>query len=224
MKLFLNLTLIAALVAATGCADLRGARKRNILPSTSAANAENGEGESGGSGTTPTVPPTAVSPQWSFSGYRVLEQTLREELKITGSNRDANAENAILGQLAANAANFGLSNYAAGQAQNLAAEPAKFKFLTELTADACTIGLRDPLVLGRLFPNVRSVNDWTNAGAYDHIFRRLIGRRPSSGEVTILNRLVQDGAISRTNSPPYLNQAAAVCTVVLNSLEFNHAR
>jgi hypothetical protein len=163
-----------------------------------------------------------LNPDWIYSGYESLEHLFRYDFMITGSHRDAAAEQQVLNALVSRQLDLGVNNYAMGLSESLGPEPTKFRALVELTGAACNVAMRDPIVRQKFFPEVNSSDVLVNsASAYDVSFLRLLGRYPEAAEKSILVAMVND---LRVQGSALESQLLGVCTVILNSLEFMHGR
>jgi hypothetical protein len=156
---------------------------------------------------------------WTFMGFETFNWVIRNELRVTGSNLNPAAEQAVLASLAAQRMDLGGSNYAMGVTPNLRAEPSKFKILVELLNEACLLGVLDPVVRARIFPVAYNTQNWASEESFDAIYMKMLARYPEMGEKEILRHLTTD---LKAAGSSFDIQAAAVCTTVLSSVEFQH--
>jgi hypothetical protein len=161
---------------------------------------------------------TEYFPVWTFNDVATIESIVRNQLGVTGTTA---AETEILTYLRDHRAELGAGNFALGKPDNLRPEPGKFKYLTEVYADACFVGLAKTNVYSGLFPTVAASGSW-DLDSFKQIFLKIMGREPSEGEKRELLALVQK--LPATSTPTYLKKAAGACTVVLSSLEASNSR
>ncbi|HEX4922444.1 MAG TPA: hypothetical protein VFV50_00090 [Bdellovibrionales bacterium] len=175
------------------------------------------EFESTGEGTRRNDPKDYM-PVWTFMSTSTIESILRDRLAITGATAE---EQELLTYLRDHRRELGDGNYAQGLADNARPEPGKFKYLIQIFADACYLGLAKPGVHSALFPNVTATSTWT-LESFNAAYRALLGREPSQGEKEELLALV--GRLPANVTPAYLKKTAGVCTVLLSSVEGANSR
>lgn len=157
-------------------------------------------------------------PVWTFNDFSTIESIVRNQLGVTGATAE---ETEVLNYLRSHQAELGAGNFAQGKPDNPRPEPGKFKFLTEVYADACYVGLAKTTTRANLFPTISSNADW-NSDSFKQIYLKVMGREPSESEKKELLALVNK--LPGNSNPPYLKKAAGACTVVLSSLEASNSR
>ena len=122
-------------------------------------------------------------------------------VKLTATTfKQCNGQNCMY--LRNNAAAFGKGDIAKGIPDDYSCSTTKYKLVAEVFIHACDEAVKNSAIKAKLFPN--GVND------YDAIYSQLVGRRPFSREVEVLDDLVSNIAGSKE---------MAVCSVVASSLE-----